>query len=271
MHVQLDSSRGWGDRAGLRAGFTDRAGGASAGPYESLNLGLHVGDDEAAVLESRARVAAGMGVAADDFVYPRQVHGDHVHSVTDADRGLGARSWDEGAIEADALITDRPGIALAVLVADCAPIILFDPDTPAIGVVHAGWKGTVAGIASKAVGEMQRLYGSRPETMRAVIGPAIAVASFSIREDVAVHFRNRFPDPILVTDPDGTCRADLRAANVFELTEVAGLLPGHVDTTTFAIDTFTSPNHFSHRRAHPTGRFGAFAVLSPASGTTAGR
>jgi YfiH family protein len=258
----------WWRITGVRAGFTSRIGGFSDPPYESLNLGLHVGDRAETVLANREQLARAVGVSTGSFVYPRQVHGVHVAVVGRDDRGRGAFDWSGDAIEADALVTADTGTPLVVLVADCVPLILFDPEIPAIGVVHAGWKGTALGVAANTVERMRDTFGSRPESIRAVIGPSIAGDSYKVGDEVVEAMRKRYervmtagPDPILSIDPSGKPRIDLRSANVRDLVENAGLDPDRIDSNLFAADTFTSTRHFSHRRDGETGRFAAFAVL----------
>ncbi len=185
-------------RALLLAGCTGRGGGVSEAPYASLNLGLHVGDDPRAVVENRHRVAQALGVELSAFAVGRQVHGGEVRVVIAADRGGGALTADDAFPDTDALITRERGIVLAVLLADCVPVILFDPLTPAIGVAHAGWKGTLAHIVRNAVVGMQREFGSDPLSLLAAIGPSIGPASYEVSADVAERLRAEFPDEGIV-------------------------------------------------------------------------
>src|SRR5439155_16935102 len=115
------------DASGADAVVTARAGGVSSGPYESLNLSLSVADDPGCVLENRHRLATAVGAAPGDFVFARQVHGDGVRVVGEADRGSGALSLDDAIEGADALVTTSSGVVLAILTADCVPIVLHDP------------------------------------------------------------------------------------------------------------------------------------------------
>ena len=117
---------------------TSRQGGVSAGPYASLNLGLHVGDSTAAVLENRRRTAAALGADLGDLVFCHQSHGRNVQVVTAADRGRGTLSQDDAIAATDALVTAEPGVVLVVMVADCVPIVLYDPVARVLSCVHAG-------------------------------------------------------------------------------------------------------------------------------------
>ena len=149
------------DALGVDAFVTTRHGGVSAGPYATLNLGLHVGDTEADVLVNRRRVAAALGADLGDFVFCNQVHGRRVAVVSAADRGRGALRLGDAVAVTDALVTTDPGTVLAILVADCVPIILVDPQAGVLACVHAGWRGTVAGVTGAALHAMQGL-GARP-------------------------------------------------------------------------------------------------------------
>ena len=253
-------------RALLLAGCTGRGGGVSEAPYASLNLGLHVGDDPRAVGENRHRVAQVLGVEFSAFAVGRQVHGGEVRVVTAADRGGGALTADDAFPDTDALVTRERGIVLAVLLADCVPVILFDPLTPAIGVVHAGWKGTVAHIVRNAVVGMQRELGSDPHSLLAVIGPSIGPASYEVSADVAERARAEFPDEGIVR-PHGSGHTpgndkyllDLWGANAADLL-AAGVPRERIEVA--GVDTFQcSGQFFSHRRQQPTGRFMALAML----------
>ena len=162
-------------------GFTGREGGVSQVPYDSLNLGLNRGDDPRNVAENRRRLAEALGYAESKLVLSHQTHSDIVRVVTAADaRGIDHRDYPE----ADGLVTNEPGVALWVFTADCTPVLLFDPVTGAVGAVHAGWRGTASKIVAKAVKTMASAFGSRPETIRAAIGPAIGACCFETDRDV---------------------------------------------------------------------------------------
>lgn len=169
--------------AGATAVVTGREGGVSEGPYRSLNLGLHVGDDEAAVLENRSRVLASIGAGLDDLVVAEQVHGCRVGIVERRDAGRGAHGLRDAIPSTDALVTTERGLVLAILVADCAPVVLFDPEAGVLGAVHAGWRGATAGVLEAAVTAMAEL-GARAERMLAGVGPAVAPGRYEVGEDV---------------------------------------------------------------------------------------
>jgi polyphenol oxidase len=245
---------------GLIAGCSARTGGVSSPPYDSLNVGLHVEDDPDAVLENRRRVAEGLGVELASLVIPRQIHRGRVAAITSADRGRGASSHEDGIPDTDALITSDPGVVLAVMLADCVPVIVFDPQTPAVGVAHAGWGGTVHHVVRNAVEAMQREFGSDPSRMLAGIGPSIGPSSYEVGGEVADCATREFPDASVIrAKADGRFLFDLWSSNVADLTD-AGVPRANIEIA--EIDTYESVERFfSDRRQRPTGRFLAVAGL----------
>ena len=163
-------------------GFTTRFGGVSEGIFSSLNLGANRGDSLESVKENHRRLAAALGYSPEKLILANQVHGDSVRVVTENDC-IGSISHLEYPA-CDALVTASPGVALMVFTADCTPILLHDPVTGAVGAVHAGWRGTALGIVAKTVDTMAQAFGSRPEDIRAAIGPNIGKCCFETHRDV---------------------------------------------------------------------------------------
>jgi YfiH family protein len=255
----------WDVLAGAEAFVTTRAGGVSAGPYESLNMGLAVRDDPEAVLENRRRVAAAIGAGPGDFVFSRQVHGRGVRIVDARDRGTGAFGYDESVPEADVLITADPSVVLAILTADCTPVVLHDPVAGVLGVVHAGWRGTVARACAAAVEAMGGL-GASAGSIIACLGPAIGADRYQVGADVAEATTSAFgarADTVMKPDGTGRWLFDLAAANRLVLGE-AGLPDGNIHTTRQVTGDGT---FFSDRSARPCGRLALVARLQ--SGGTA--
>lgn len=251
------------DGLGVEAFVTTRAGGVSAGPYESLNIGLTVGDDPEAVLENRRRVAAAVGVDLGNFVFSRQVHGAGVRVVTTADRSSGAFALDESVPEGDVLVTTDHSVVLAILAADCVPVVLYDP-AGMLACVHAGWRGTVARACAAAVDAMVRL-GARSADIVAGIGPAIGADRYQVGPEVAAAAEAEFgaaSEAEGVIRPDGTGRwlFGLAAANRLVLRE-AGLLDGNIHDTRYATG---DGRFFSDRAVRPCGRLALVARLRPA-------
>ncbi|MCE2509750.1 MAG: peptidoglycan editing factor PgeF [Alphaproteobacteria bacterium] len=165
--------------------FFTREGGTSDGIYASLNCGPGSNDAPARVAENRRRAMARLGLEPASLATVHQVHGRDVLRV-EAPVPAG-----EGR-QADGLVTNRPGIAIGILTADCAPVLLADPEARVIGAAHAGWRGAAAGVVEAVVGEMANL-GARPARIHAVIGPCIGAESYEVGPE--------FPAPFLAADP----------------------------------------------------------------------
>lgn len=247
---------------GVDAFVSTRAGGVSAFPYASLNLGLGVGDEPAAVLENRRRLFATLDLPLERSVWGEQVHGGAVAVVAATDAGRGSLEQGSRIPRTDALVTDVAGLTLCVTLADCAPVVLYDPRRAAVGLAHAGWRGTVARIASRAVEAMRSGFGSDPADLLAAIGPSIGPQGYEVGEEVVDRAREAFGERahrVLEPLADGGARFDLWAANVLDLEE-AGLEPGRIEvagtSTAEALDRF-----YSHRAEGRTGRFVAVASL----------
>jgi len=247
----------------VEAIVTTRHGGVSAGSYATLNLSFAVGDDPANVRENRRRAAAAVGAAPADFVFAAQVHGSRAEVVSAADRGRGTLAAGDAAGPADALVTATPGTVLAILVADCVPIILYDPGAHVLACVHAGWRGTVARAAQAALAAMCSL-GTRPRDVIAGIGPSVAADSYRVGEEVAAAARDAFGGrarALLRPAGPGQWLFDLPAANRHVL-RAAGVPDGQIHLT--ATPTGPDPGlFFSHRAERPCGRFALAARLEP--------
>jgi hypothetical protein len=238
---------------------TTREGGVSTGPYASLNLGLHVGDDPRHVIENRRRAAAALDCGLADMVFCDQTHGREVAVVGDGDRGRGTLTADD-AVPCDAVVTATPGVGIAVMVADCVPLVLYDPGANVVAAVHAGWRGTVARVAGAAVEAMAGL-GAVPARLVAGLGPAVTANRYQIGDEVADAARACFGGDIDgIVRPDGTGQwtLDLWAANRRVLVE-AGVPATNIEVS----DVGTGPGtpYFSDRAARPCGRFAAMARL----------
>lgn len=251
------------DGDGVTAVVSTRHGGVSAGSYDSLNLGGHVGDAPAAVAENRNRLAAALG--ATRLTFADQRHTDHVAVVTQdlAGRGHdGAKDATEAFPATDALITNLPGVALAILVADCAPVVLYDPVRRAIGVAHSGRVGTLKGMVPKTIAAMTETFGSQPASLLIGIGPAIGAASYEIAaKDAAEIITALGPEAghLLTENRPGHALFDLPAAIRRQL-GTAGVPARNVHD--LGIDTrLNTDTFFSDRATRPCGRFAAIARL----------
>ena len=226
-----------------RIGITDRYGGASREPYESLNLGDHVGDDPHAVAANRATLARLAGVDPPRLVVMTQVHGATVSVI---------RAAPDRAPVVDAMVTDQPDLALAVLVADCAPVVLVDPARGVVGVAHAGRRGLLDGVLDATVTAMRELGA---EHLEARVGPAICARCYEVPDEMAADVTARVPAARGSTRW-GTAGIDVGAGALAELRRLG------VPATSAGPCTYESPAHFSYRRDGVTGRFAAFVVLA---------
>jgi YfiH family protein len=209
----------------FRHGFPTRAGGVSAPPYDSLNLGGKWGDAPESVAENRRRLARAAGAPL--FVAAQ------VHGVALARVGARDTSEDVARQQADGLCTDRGDVALAVFVADCIPAFVADPRTGAFAAVHAGWRGTLAGILPAAVRALGAHFGSRASDLRVALGPAIGPCCFEVGPEVVEAFEAGLPgaraaDVIVGGLGGGKGHIDLKRVNVL-LLERAGLDPAAID------------------------------------------
>lgn len=166
--------------AGTRHGFFTRKGGASSGIFAGLNCGPGSSDQRAAVATNRARVAEAMGVAPARLLSLHQIHSTEVVVA-------GPDGWSERP-KADAAVTREPGLALGVLTADCAPVLLSDPEAGVVGAAHAGWRGALDGVIEATIAAMIRL-GARTATMRAAVGPTISQRAYEVGPDFFERFR----------------------------------------------------------------------------------
>ena len=168
--------------------FSTRFGGVSEGSLASLNLGVHRDDSPGNVLENYRILGEAVGFDPKNTVFTRQLHTDIVERVGKRDCGRGLIVPVDHAC--DGLVTNEPDVVLTVFSADCTPVLLYDPVARAVGAVHAGWRGTAAAIAAKAVEKMVAEFGSRPENIRAAIGPNIAQCHFETDGDVPAALRD---------------------------------------------------------------------------------
>jgi purine-nucleoside/S-methyl-5'-thioadenosine phosphorylase / adenosine deaminase len=177
---------------GVRAGFSFRHGGVSAPPYESLNLGFHVGDNPQSVITNRERVANhGFGPVS-EWVVAKQVHGSQVAVVGQAERGSGAAQGALPVPDCDALVTNETDTTLVILVADCVPVLFYDPVHKAIGAAHSGWRGTTQHIVTQVIFHMNFLYQTRTQDLKVSIGPSIRRCCYEVDEKVAEPVRQEF-------------------------------------------------------------------------------
>jgi hypothetical protein len=226
--------------SGLDLIVTRREGGVSAAPFDSLNLGDHVGDDASLVTENRRRVAAAMRVPPSKLVISQQVHGAVVNDVD---------AWAGEALVGDAMVTTRDDVALAVLVADCLPLLFFDRQSPRFAVAHAGWRGLEAHVITATLSHFSDL-----EEVHVVMGPHISPARYQVGPEVAEHFASIAN--ALHEDEGDRHRLDLAAVARFQLAQ-AGIASTQVQECSLSTDD--GAIFYSDRAQRPCGRFGLVA------------
>lgn len=240
---------------GILAAFSDRSGGVSSPPFDSLNLGLRVGDDPAAVAANRAALAAACEVAARDLAWMHQVHGAGVCY-------LGA-GMTEPPGPVDAMFTDVPGRPLCVLAADCLPVLVADPASRLVGVAHAGREGLVAGVVPALITAMTAA-GASPALMRALTGPSICGGCYEVQADLQARVSAAVPEARCQTT-GGTAGLDI-AAGVRAQLAAAGV--GWIRSVPRC--TKECGDLYSYRRDGTTGRFAGLIWLAPAGTSDAG-
>ncbi len=242
-------------------GFSLRQGGVSLGHCSQLNMGYKAGDDPAHVRINRQRFSDILGLSSDTWVCGCQTHTDRIQLVTAADSGKGAHAFETGLPDTDGLVTNEPGVTLAAFFADCIPVMLLDPVTKGIGVVHAGWKGTAQGIAAKAAVFMRDAFGTDVCNLLASIGPGIGSCCYEVDERVVQYFLNQ-PDMhryIIATEP-GKWQMDLLGINRHQLMSVG--VPESAITTMDLCTSCYPELFFSHRgQGGKTGRMAAVISL----------
>ncbi|MBN1562379.1 MAG: peptidoglycan editing factor PgeF [Anaerolineae bacterium] len=252
VYYQFDQ---WASGEHIIHGIFTRMGGVSAAPWQTLNLGGTVGDDPAAVRENHRRAYAALDLDAARACTVWQVHSADTVVVQ---QPVPNRRW---LARADGMVTDQPGVPLMMRFADCTPILLFDPVQHAVGIAHAGWRGTVTGAAISTLEAMCAAFGSRPQDIQAGIGPSIGPERYQVGEEVVEAVQAYFGQTagLINRAEDGSAYLDLWAANRLALTrsgvtqiEVAGIC------TASHTDEF-----YSHRAENgQTGRFGAVVALA---------
>jgi polyphenol oxidase len=230
----------------IRRVTTTRAGGISKPPFDAFNLCDHVGDDPAAVAANRVRLAAAIGLGADRVVWMNQVHGDRVAVVNEP--------RDVAVDDTDALVTSTPRLALAVVTADCVPVLLADARAGVAAAVHAGRVGAQRGVVVRAVEAMLEL-GAQPDDISALLGPAVSGRNYEVPAAMVDDVEATLPGS-RTTTAAGTPGLDLRAGIGCQLKQL-GVQAVDIDPRCTVADSTL----FSHRRDAPTGRMASLVWI----------
>lgn len=233
----------------LIAASTSRKGGVSAGNYSSLNLCHYVGDDEGHIRENRQLFCRSMDISPDRLYFPRQTHSDHVLNLNGDFLKLSSMEQLQQLEGVDALVTNKRQIGIGIFTADCVPVFLYDTVQQAIGMVHAGWRGTVAQIVSKTILFMQETFNTDPKNLFAALGPCISQKNYAVGDELYdVFYKACFPvKELFIRQPlTSKWHVDLHAANRWLLME-AGVPDQQIEMTD--ICTYDqSDRYFSARK-----------------------
>ncbi|WP_028978507.1 peptidoglycan editing factor PgeF [Sporocytophaga myxococcoides] len=233
-----------------------RKGGCSTGELGGLNLSFKVNDSELNVIQNRKLLSAAMNVAENHIVFPEQTHSDRVavlRSLDDAD----------ALVNTDALVTNLKGVCIAVMSADCVPILLYDKKNMAVGAVHAGWRGTVSKILDKTIEAMEKEFGTKASDLIAGIGPSISPEIYEVGHEVIDAAENAFGNiSSMVNKREGKTFFNLWEANKFQL-KSRQLNPDNIEIA--GICTYQNADEFfsARKSQNKAGRFGAGIVINP--------
>jgi polyphenol oxidase len=237
------------------AHVSTRHGGISPAPWNTLNFSILRGDDPARVQQNRERLAAALGLEAATIVHCRQIHSTGIAKVDWSDAG----QWQE---DMDGLITDAVGLPISLLFADCVPILIYDPVQHALGICHAGWRGTVNGMTSLTLWALQAAYDTDPATVIACLGPSIGPASYQVGEEVIALAQAKLPNADRLfsfgATPTQNPTFDLWQANADQLS-AAGVPANQLEIS--GIDTAQNTHEFFSHRAEQ-GQCGLFSMTA---------
>lgn len=258
--IEIETCRALADYP-LSFGLTKRVGGKSKGAFKSLNMGLHVGDNASDVVCNRKIVAEVLDMPFEKMVYAEQVHKTNVRRITSADAGSGSVSYSDAIEACDAMHTNEIDLPLAICVADCLPVLVYDPIQHAMAVIHAGWRGVYDGIVQKTILDMEATYKSDRKELIVYIGEGIGAKSFEVSDDLKDKFLIRFgKDVILDNDTNKKSNIDLSLALVQSIVRF-GVLTKNVYASD--ADTMQDETAFSYRRENgQTGRMALVAKLN---------
>lgn len=240
----------------LTAGFTVRNGGFSTPPFHTLNCGLHVNDNPNDVIENKRLLSERLHFPMESWASGEQIHQTNIKRIKNEDKGKGSTAYENAIKGIDGMITNSSGILCTAFFADCVPLFFFDPKTRYIGLAHAGWKGTVGGMASKMVKRLQN-ESVDPADLLVVIGPCISQNFYEVDENVIKHIPFDLRKKTVQQNGENYSLLDLKQLNVDILLQ-SGVLRHNIDITNYC--TFNDENlFFSHRRDNgKTGRMLGF-------------
>jgi polyphenol oxidase len=243
--------------------ISGRKGGYSTGPFAALNTGFHVGDNEEQVLLNRVQLAKALGCDINNFIVANQTHSSNIFIASANSKGKGSRNSTTAIADTDALISNVPGAYICVQMADCVPVLLYDPIKNVVGAVHAGWKGTIGNISEKTVNLMRDTFNCKTEDVIAGIGPCNGPCCYEVGEDVRLQVIKNFQQPdkvVLDTKKPGKYIFDQRQANKIQLLE-AGIKEENIEIADICTQCHSDEFFSSRAMNGKTGRFMAGIMI----------
>jgi YfiH family protein len=225
-------------------GFTTRWGGASEVPFDNFNLALHVDDDVKAVLRNRNLLAKELEMKSKNIAWMNQVHSDNIQIVV----------YGGETLQTDGIITNRQGLVLLVLVADCIPILFYDPEREVVAAVHAGREGCFQNISGRMIQRFKKEFGSSPENIKVFLGPSIQKECYEVNENMIKKFKDGWGEEYIYASKN----LDLPLLNKNQLLQ-EGVLAENIKLS--KICNHCDKNYFSYRRHQKTGRFAGIIFL----------
>ena len=250
----------WQNEFNLVAGFTTRNGGVSTDAFTSFNQSFIVGDTEANVLANRAKLAEQLGTETKQWVLAEQKHTANIREITEADCGAGTTSFESGVPNADALYTKAFGVMLATFHADCTPVYLYAPKQGFIGLIHAGWQGTVKEITTKFM-EVWRQKGIKAKDVQVVIGPSAQQAAYEVGIDVVeqvLQMELEDARDAVIQMTESKFKIDVPYLNYLQL--LAAGVPAEQITISAYCTISDKDLFYSYRRENETGRMLAYIM-----------
>ncbi|MFP7477722.1 peptidoglycan editing factor PgeF [Terribacillus saccharophilus] len=252
MYMELG---GWSAPEGIISGITTKYNGVSKAPFDSLNMGLHVGDVPEDVVRNRELLADAIEFPLERWVLGEQVHGTEIAVVTKNEAGRGSRVLADSLPSVDGLITNEKGMLLAAFFADCVPLYFYDSTSEWVGMAHAGWRGTVANMAGKMI-EALCANGANKNSMQAIIGPCISKKRYEVDDYIVQQIPEEFRDKVLQPSGSDRYHLDLQELNRLYMLQ-AGIQDENIFTVAYC--TYDSPEFYSHREDQgKTGRMIGF-------------
>jgi polyphenol oxidase len=246
---------------------SSRQVGVSAQPYDSLNLALSVGDDPASVMTNRRLLCEAIGVEVDSMTVAQLVQGTHIEVVISSSQGLRAAERAQRFVDTDGLITNIPDVPLFIFIADCAALSFFDPVRKVIGIGHAGWRGTVGGIARKMIEAMNAAFDCHPADLLVGISPSIGPCCYQVRGDVVAAFHEVYPEQastFFQQQDDGSIHLDMWKALTCQLRS-SGIQEAHIELAGICTACRTDMFYSNRAEGGKTGRFTGMITLHPSS------